>query len=681
MSGDLSEQGTRASRIRILDEEVANKIAAGEVVERPASVVKELVENAVDAGATRVVVDLEDGGRRLIRVADNGSGMTAQEAVLALQRHATSKITRAEDLSAVRTLGFRGEALPSIASVSRLTLVTRAVGELSGTKLFVEGGEIRSLEEVGAPEGTTFTVADLFYNTPARLKFLKSPRTELGQACDWLIRIALAQTEIAVKLTHDGVEALQSPGSPERVNAIAALYGREVARELLAVAWERGGLRIEGYVSRPTFTRPTRSGQSFFVNGRFVRSRTLTHALDEAYRATMHAGRFPFAVLAIDVDPSVVDVNVHPTKAEVRFLREWELHRAVHEAVRSALGPSAEAGPDAPLAAEALVSQSHLQRAPWTASGAGGATALGPRGAGSLFGPRPPLGPPPMEDDPFADPPPAAEAGGGQAAAVAQPPIPDPATGESLAPAAALRPVAQLWSSYILAEGPTGLVIVDQHLAHERVLFDRLVAAGKAAFSVAGSSEAEAVSHHGDTETRRTAHGEGTEEEKPSEPGERDASGSACPGVVPPKQGTVAQRLAMPVTITLAHRQALLVDEHLPALMALGFEVEPFGRDAFVVRAVPAFVRPGAEGVLLHEILDELSDSGGPGRLPALQERVAATTACKAAIKKGERLAREEIQRLLDDLARTSQPHTCPHGCPIAVEISYQELLKRFKRI
>src|SRR5581483_9611990 len=211
-------------------------------------------------------------------------------------------------------------------------------------------------------------------------------------------------------------------GSPERINAIAALYGREVARELLPITWERGGMRIEGYVSRPTFTRPTRSGQSFFVNGRFVRSRTLTHALDEAYRATMHAGRFPFAVLAIDVDPSVVDVNVHPTKAEVRFLREWELHRAVHEAVRTALGPSAEGSPDAPLAAEALVSQSHLQRAPWTAPGPTGAMGLSPRGS-SLFSPRPPLGPPPMADDPFADPPPiqAPPVSDGQAAGIAQP--------------------------------------------------------------------------------------------------------------------------------------------------------------------------------------------------------------------------------------------------------------------
>src|SRR5207253_2971212 len=250
----------------------------------------------------------------------------------------TSKITHADDLATIRTLGFRGEALPSIAAVSRLTLVTRAKGELAATKLEAEGGEIRTIAEIGAPEGTSITVTDLFYNVPARLKFLKTARTELGQACDWLTRISLAHTVLSLRLLHEGGEMLHSPGSPELTNVVTALHGKEVARELLPVLWERAGLRVQGLVSRPTFTRPTRSGQTFFVNGRYVRSRSLTHALDEAYRATMHAGRYPFAVLAIDLDPSLVDVNVHPTKAEVRFLREWELHRAVHEALRNALG-------------------------------------------------------------------------------------------------------------------------------------------------------------------------------------------------------------------------------------------------------------------------------------------------------------------------------------------------------
>jgi DNA mismatch repair protein MutL len=616
------------TRIRILDEEVTNKIAAGEVVERPASVVKELVENAVDAGATRVSVELEDGGKRRIRVTDNGCGMTAEEAVLALQRHATSKIARVEDLTTLRTLGFRGEALPSIASVSRLTLVTRAREALAGVRLSVEGGEIRSVEEVGAPEGTTFLVEDLFFNTPARLKFLKTARAELGQASDWLVRIALANPETAVRLAHEGIEALRSPGSPDRLETIGALYGREVARELLPVAWERGGIRIEGYVARPTFTRPTRSGQSFFVNGRFVRNRTLSHALDDACRAALPSGRFPFAVLLIETDPAVVDVNVHPTKAEVRFLREWEFHRAVNEAVKSALGTEAPLPSAGSFAVEALVSQDHLRRAPWT-----GATAPTGRGEGgeagrytgaTPFAPSPhrPIAPsvlPPDPDDPFADPP--------LAAAMAAPPAPQPALPEIQGPAA-LRPVAQVWSSYILAEGPTGLVIVDQHLAHERVLFDRMVA---------------------------------------------DPASSSTPAAP-------AQRLTTPLTLTLSRAQAMLLEERLEELRGLGFELEGFGRDTFVARAVPAFVRPGQEKALLHEMLEEMADGEGFSRAGPHQERVAAAAACRAAIKKGERLAREEIQRLLEDLARTSNPHTCPHGCPIAVEISYQELLKRFKR-
>jgi DNA mismatch repair protein MutL len=591
------------SRIRILDEDVANKIAAGEVVERPASVVKELVENSVDAGATRITVELEDGGRRLIRVTDNGEGMTTQEAVLALQRHATSKISQADDLSSIRTLGFRGEALPSIAAVSRLSLVTRARGELSATKLEVEGGEIREIGEAGAPEGTAITVTDLFYNVPARLKFLKTARTELGQACDWLTRIALAHGSVALRLLHDGGEILHSPGSAELMNVVAALYGKEVARELLPVSWERAGLRVSGLVSKPTFTRPTRSGQSFFVIGRSVRSRSLTHALDEAYRSTMHAGRYPIAVLAIELDPALVDVNVHPTKAEVRFLREWELHRAVHEAVRQGLGGESPE-PTGPEPLSATLSPEQLAQMPWTPRAfAGAATSAHTQADAGLGDP----------SDPFAGPDP-----GSGAAPDAQPLLPQ------LRPALdGLRPICQLWQSYILAESATGLLIVDQHLAHERVLFDRL----------------------------------------------------SKTGADPPS----AQRLAVPVTVSVTHGQALLADERLDRLREIGFDIEPFGGDAFIVRAVPHFVRAGSEARLVKELLDGLAEGILPHPLPG--ERLQATTACKAAVKKGDRLQPEEMQKLLDDWRSTAQPHTCPHGCPIVVELSYHELLRRFKRI
>jgi DNA mismatch repair protein MutL len=590
-------------RIRILEEEVANKIAAGEVVERPASVVKELAENAVDAGATRVTVEVEDGGRQLIRVSDNGCGMTAQEAVLALQRHATSKISRAEDLAAVRTLGFRGEALPSIASVSRLTILTRARGELEGLRLEAEGGDIRELEAAAATEGCSLTIRDLFFNTPARLKFLKTTRTELGQICDALTRLALSHPGVAVRLIADGDEIIHAPGSPDPLNTIVALYGGDLARELVPVTHGREGLAVEGYVSRPTFTRPTRSAQHLFVNGRWVRNRTLTHALDEAYRSTMHPGRFPFAVLHVEIDPALVDVNVHPAKSEVRFLRDWEVHRAVFEAVRQAIGAPAGALSSEPPLRQQTLRQDELHQGSWLPPAAGPASGQPPPGFGGAR---------PLETAP------------GAVAAPAQLDMPDLAP-----PRAALRPVAQLWNSYILAEGPTGLVIVDQHLAHERVLFDRLRSAGEAP--------------------------------------------------------VVVQHLAVPVTMQLAHREAVTLTGSLPELQQVGFALEAFGRDAFLIRTVPAFVQPGSELTTLRHLLDALleerSVGGGSGPRSPVPDRLAATTACKAAVKKGSRLAMQEMEPLLQDLSRTTDPHTCPHGCPIAVEISYQELLRRFKRV
>lgn len=588
-------------RIRILDDDVAGKIAAGEVVERPASVVKELIENAVDAGATRITVEVEDGGKQLIRITDNGCGMTAQEAVLSLQRHATSKITRAEDLASVRTLGFRGEALPSVASVSRLTLVTSARGETEGVRLEADAGQIREMEAAGAVEGTIVTIRELFFNTPARLKFLKATRTELGQICDVLTRLALSQPGIRLRLVADGEEVLNAPGSPDPLNTVATLYGNDLARELVSVSYNRPGLAVEGYVSKPTVTRPTRSAQHLFVNGRWVRNRTLTHALDEAYRATVPGGRFPFAALHVEIDPALVDVNVHPAKAEVRFLKDWEVHRAVNEAVREALGT--------PNGAPQTLARQHTLR-PEDLHG------------GSWLPPSGDAGQPAAPADPFAGPDPGALPPSAIPAA-SQLPIPDLG-----APLRGLRPIAQLWESYILAEGPAGLVIVDQHLAHERVLFDKIRRAGD----------------------------EGT---------------------------PVIRRLASPVTLQLTHREALAADEVLPDLGRAGFELEPFGRDAFVIRAVPELVPADGEIGTLRLVLAQVLERQGidSAQRPALPDSVAAAAACKAAVKKGARLGAEEIARLLEDLAGSEQAQTCPHGCPIAVEISFHELLRRFKRI
>lgn len=580
-------------RIRILEEEVANQIAAGEVVERPASVVKELVENAVDAGATRISVEVEDGGKALIRVTDNGTGMTPQEAVLALQRHATSKITSAEDLAGVRTLGFRGEALPSIASVARLTLLTRRMGELEGCRLEVEAGEIRTLEAAGTAEGTILSIQDLFYNTPARLKFLKSTRSELGQICDVLTRLALSHPQIAVRLIAEGEEMLHSPGAADPLNAVAALFGKETAKELVPVAHVREGLAVEGYVSSPRFTRPTRSGQHLFVNGRWIRSRALTHALDEAFRSSLPPGRFAFAVLHVEIDPALIDVNVHPTKSEVRFLREWEVHRAVSEAVRGAL--------TVPGTSTSLLRQQTLK--PEDLHG------------GSWLPPEPDSPP-----DPFAVSNPGATPASDPTPALAQPTLSGLA---ALTPET--RPIAQLWNAYIIAEGPAGLLIIDQHLAHERILYERLLGAGD----------------------------------------ERRAN----------------RTLTSPATLQLTHTEALRVDALLPQLANVGFTLEPFGRDAFVLRAVPECLQPGVELATLREVINELvgrsdSDASAAGAV----ERVAAATACRAAVKKGARLGFEELKRLLQDLAKTTNSAYCPHNCPISIELSYADLLRKFKR-
>ena len=598
------------SRIHILSEDVVNKIAAGEVVERPASVIKELAENAVDAGATSITVHVEDGGKRLIRVTDDGIGMTAQEAVIAMQRHATSKLVTADDLDRILSLGFRGEALPSIASVSRMQITTRARGELEGVRVVVENGEVVELEPTGAPEGTEVLVQDLFYNTPARLKFLKTARTELGRASEALVRIALARSDLRVRLTSASGDLVDSPGYDDLRETIAALHGRQVGEALLPVELARDGVRVSGYVTRPTYTRPTRSGQYFFVNGRAVRHRTLSHALSEAFRSSLRGGRHPYAVLNVELSPALVDVNVHPAKTEVRFVRDWEIHRAVHAAVREALGQPAAAMNAAPMVRQASVSPEQMAAGSWTLPPAASGSAA-PAGEAAA-------GPPPIQEPPGLAPPP--EAIGADPPSLGQPPMPGLEV-----PLAQIRPIAQLWRSFILAEGPEGLLIIDQHLAHERVLFDRLRSA-------------------------------------------RD------------QEGAPSQRLAVPLTLEMSHQQALLVDEALPELAQLGFEIEPFGRDSFMLRGAPAVLKAGTELGTLRNILDQLL-GGEPEHGVAVQdERVLATTACKAAIKKGERLAADEMKRLLDDLARTAQPHTCPHGCPIAVELSYHELLRRFKR-
>jgi DNA mismatch repair protein MutL len=581
--GELRLGGAAVVPIIILEPEVVNQIAAGEVIERPGSVVKELVENALDAHAARISIDLEQGGRRLIRVTDDGCGMTREEAVLALQRHATSKISSAEDLFAIRTLGFRGEALPSIAAVSHLRIVTRPHDATEATEVTVRGGEVVDLRTVGAPPGTEVAVAQLFFNTPARLKFMRSEPAELSYVTELVTRFSFSHPEVSLRLTHGEREVLHRPASDDLLSSVVALYGRDAAEQLLPLDLRLPSLRVCGFVSRPDFTRSSRAHQAFFVNQRQVRSRTLTHALEQPYRAALRGGRFPVAVVQVEIDPVLVDVNVHPAKAEVRFVRDWEVHEAVRRATQAALEGTG--------LAEVAVS-------------------VGPSPAASL--PRMPMrgesvGASPAQSA-FSFPQPTA--------------TPRP---QVAAAGLTIAPLGQVRATYIVAESPAGLMIVDQHRAHERVLYERLEA----------------------------------------------ASAGAAPAM---------QRLVMPVTVHLGRREAELLEHNLAAFQAIGMEVEPFGADTFVVRAVPATMAKAEPPALLRDLLEELAAQPASGSLALPKEAILAAAACHAAIKTGEALAPQEMAELLDALTRSSRPYTCPHGQPIIMSITNFELDRRFQR-
>lgn len=575
-------------RIKILSETVASKIAAGEVIERPASVIKELVENAIDAGAQNIAVEVEEGGRRLLRVRDDGGGMSLQEAVLALQRHATSKITCAEDLFSITSLGFRGEALPSIAAVSHFEMTTRAREEEIGARLVAHGGEIAEVTEAAAPVGTTISVSGLFYNTPARLKFLRSQATEFAHIAELLNRFSYSHHHLAFLLLHNGREVLRRPASPDLREPLARALGRENAAKLIAVTFSSPLMSVTGFVSPPEQSRSTRAQQYFFVNRRWIRSRTLTHALEEAHHTLLPLHRYPVAVLLLALEPSLVDVNVHPTKAEVRFSREGEVYQALRHAVQQALAESGlEAAPGGagPLPLSAAPDQGRM-----------------------LAAPRAAFQPPQQE--------PAATA----SAPALHPALQPRAPGERVS----FRALAQLRETYILAEGENGLLVVDQHRAHERVLYEQFM---------------RGVEEH-------TSH---------------------------------SQPMLAPATVQLNPREAAVLQENLAELRSFGFDLEEFGADSFLLRAVPIAFLKKEPLRLLNEIIEDIAASPG-AQLHSRRERALITMSCKAAVKAGDPLALEEMDRLLCDLAATQRPYTCPHGRPTVMTISNFELDKKFHR-
>lgn len=606
--------------IRVLPEAVAIKIAAGEVIERPASVVKELLENALDAGARRIVVELEEGGLRLVRVTDDGEGMSAEDAALAFTRHATSKIRGEGDLANIVTLGFRGEALPSIAAVAAVELTTRARGAPAGVRVRTEGGTVAEVREAGAAEGTSVAVRELFAPMPARRKFLKSAATELGHIVELVTRQSLAATAVHFRLLHRGREITVYPPVASVEERARQVLGRERAQGGRAFAAERLGVTVQGFVLSPHLSFASGRYLYTFVNGRAVRDRALTHAVVEAYASLIPRGRWPGAVVLLELPPADVDVNVHPAKHEVRFRLAHVVHDGVLSAVRHALAtmaPAAEgAGGGVAEALERYVGRTDAK------SGA----RFGDTGAVRPLWGRPDVVP--LAASGVERPAALAESGGESGARSALAPAAAAAARESTASAegfAALRFVGQVFHGYIVCEGPGRLVLIDQHAAHERVAFERLRAQ---------------------------------------------------------QQGGAVERqaLLLPVTVDLGPAQAEAVTDALDRLGVLGFEVEPFGERTFLVRTVPALLGADDPRLLLEDLADGLAEIGS--HLPAAEalETILGRIACHSVVRVGRTLTPAEVHALLADLDALTYGSNCPHGRPVSIELTRGQLERMFGR-
>lgn len=603
--------------IKILDEMTANKIAAGEVVERPASAVKELVENAIDAGGTRIEVEIEEGGLRFIRVTDNGHGMSENDARLSLARHATSKIQRAEDLNNVNTLGFRGEALPSIASVSRFSVITRRAEDLAGTQIIIDGGHIQEVSSVGCPTGTSVVVRDLFFNTPARLKYMKTTATEAGHIADVLNRLALAYPQIAFRLQHNGRQMLATTGGGDGRETMASIYGAEVARQLLQLKGARDTYRIYGYVTKPSVYRKNRHHQHIFVNGRFIRSPLISRALEDAYQSLLPTRTCPMGLIAIELPGTEVDVNVHPTKSEVKFQKERDIFLLVYHAVKDALH-SACLIPQAPMQekADQFVPVYHSQSLPLQQETTVAIherltdsfrqnTALSHRPSSSFIA---------REVD-FQQGPPLTGACGA---------LRNDGSAENMqATFPLLQPLGQIDNTYIVAQGVDGMYLIDQHAAHERILFEKL-------------------SH---------------------------------------RQQTGRQQLLMPWVWETTVQEALMIRENLAVFLELGFEIEDFGTKSFRICAIPLGIPTALLEEILQDFLQGFMQTGRQQSVCQKQQMLLTTTACKAAIKAKAKLSIPEMTALIQQLSAADNSFTCPHGRPTVVHFSGYDLARRFKRI
>ncbi|HIQ91980.1 MAG TPA: DNA mismatch repair endonuclease MutL [Candidatus Copromonas avistercoris] len=603
--------------IQILDQDTINQIAAGEVVERPASVVKELMENAIDAGATAVTVEIRQGGIGFIRITDNGCGIPKEELPLAFLRHSTSKIHSAADLLTVASLGFRGEALSSIAAVSQVELITKTTDSLTGSRYRIEGGEEKGLEEVGAPEGTTFISRNLFFNTPARRKFLRTETTEAGHVADLVEKIALSHPEISIRLIVNNQNRLHTSGNHNLKDIIYTIYGREIAGNLLSVSEEREGMQISGFIGKPVIARGNRNFENYFINGRYIKSRLISKAIEDGYKSYMMQHKYPFTLLHFTIEPELIDVNVHPSKMELRFKDGEAVYQMVYHAVTSALSGK-ELIPTASLPEPKVPNQPEVSDQPESQS------------QPEVPGRPEPFEKKRMEAMGIVKEPPSPYG--------KEPPVPPSAEekkeeqlelfdGRLLSEEARKRHrlIGQVFDTYWLVEYDGSLYIIDQHAAHEKVLFEQNFASLKS-------------------------------------------------------REYTSQYISPPIILSLSMREAELLNRSIDVFRQVGFEIEPFGGSEFAVRAVPGNLLSLAKKELLMEMIDSLSEEGGRIAPESVYDRIA-TMSCKAAVKGNTNLSFAEADQLIDSLLKLENPYQCPHGRPTIISISKYEMEKKFKRI
>ena len=662
--------------IQVLDQVTIDKIAAGEVIERPASIVKELVENAIDAGATHVTIEIEEGGISLIRITDDGSGIMKEDIRNAFLRHSTSKIRNVEDLLHITSLGFRGEALSSIAAVTKVEVITKTKEAILGTRYVIEGGQELSLDEAGASDGTTFIIRQLFYNVPARRKFLKTAMTEAGHVQDLLIRLALSHPEVAFRFLNNNQEKLRTSGSGKLKDVIYNIYGRDVASNLLELDYRQGGIYITGYLGKPLITRGNRNFETFFVNGRYVKSTMISRAVEDAYKDFMMQHKFPFVVLHFQVDTETVDVNVHPTKMELRFQNQQEVYKTVFEAIhRQLLEPELIPQVEVPEPLTSPVQEKKKTPSPdlklvrrvmpSDSKEAAVSIATTPIDSAAQTVPEPVKEEPHNEDYfirkmrervmSYHNRNSSAEVKDqkkifrpeeqkkriqtsvreattykiNETPVVQKKPEQLNLFEEKLLKRetrAEYRLIGQVFDTYWLVQFQDNLYIIDQHAAHERVLYERTLKEMK-------------------------------------------------------NREFTSQYLSPPIILTLSMQEAELLKTHKERFERIGFEIEPFGGEEYAIRAVPANLFSIAKKELFMEMLDNLADGLSTNMTPDIIDEKVASMSCKAAVKGNNRLSAQEVDALIGELLELENPYHCPHGRPTIIAMSKKELEKKFKRI